>query len=153
MRKRGIELKINLSNKVVYSLIVIGILVIIGVGVWAYGTSEPSNFGHSLGELETCDDGETLMMVNEEWTCVSQGSSIELVSGPLNNKIVIFSKAYSVVRHSCKSTCENTAGLISGSAECVSAWRGSGIPVGCNEDLGTDINAVCLCRGLSTWNS
>jgi hypothetical protein len=82
MKKRGIELKINLSNKAIYTLIVVGILVIVGVGVWAYGTSSPSDFGHSLGEFEACDEGETLQVVDGEWDCVSG------VSGELNFKTV-----------------------------------------------------------------
>ena len=41
----------GISNRLLYTLITIGILAIIGVGVYAYGTSNPSNFGHSAGEL------------------------------------------------------------------------------------------------------
>jgi len=37
-KKEGIKLNINLSNRVFYTLIVIGILAIVSVGVWAYGT-------------------------------------------------------------------------------------------------------------------
>jgi hypothetical protein len=46
------KIQINFSNKWLYTFIVIGILAIIGIGVYAYGGSEPSVMGHSLGELE-----------------------------------------------------------------------------------------------------
>lgn len=50
-KKRGIKIKIELSNRWLYTLLILGILAIIGVGVWAYGTSSPSTFGHSGGEI------------------------------------------------------------------------------------------------------
>jgi len=40
------------SNRVLYTLITIGILAIVGVGVYAWGTSVPSTVGHSAGELD-----------------------------------------------------------------------------------------------------
>lgn len=70
-KKKGIEIKINFSEKWFYTLIVIGVLAIVGIGVYAYGTSEPSTFGHSLGEIATCNEGETLQVVGGEWTCVN----------------------------------------------------------------------------------
>ncbi len=50
-KKRGLTIKINLSNRWLYSLITLGILMIVAVGVWAYGTSSPSTFGHSSEEI------------------------------------------------------------------------------------------------------
>jgi len=46
------KLQINLTNRWLYTLIVFFSLVVIGVGVYAYGTSNPATFGHSAGELE-----------------------------------------------------------------------------------------------------
>ena len=43
-------IKIGMSNKSFYSLIVIGVLILVG-SVYAYGTSSPSVMGHSVGEL------------------------------------------------------------------------------------------------------
>jgi len=48
---KGLTLKINLSNRWLYTFIFIGILAIIAVGVYAYGTNNPSSFGHSSGEI------------------------------------------------------------------------------------------------------
>ncbi len=52
MKRKGLTIKVNLSNRWLYTLIVIGILTIIGVGVYAFGTTSPSTFGHSVGELD-----------------------------------------------------------------------------------------------------
>lgn len=71
-KKKGIEIKINFSKKWFYTLIAIAVLAIIGIGVYAYGTSDPSTFGHSLGEIETCAEGETLQVVDGEWACVTE---------------------------------------------------------------------------------
>lgn len=50
--KRGKGVHIYLSNKVAYTLMAILVLTIVGVGVYAFGTSSPSTFGHSAGELD-----------------------------------------------------------------------------------------------------
>jgi len=80
MKKRGIELKINLSNKLFYTFVVIGILVVVAVGVFALGNIP--NPGHSVSGLQTCAEGQTLQVVGGEWDCVSGGS------GGLNFKTV-----------------------------------------------------------------
>lgn len=49
--KKGVEIKINLSNRAIYTLIVIGILAIVGVGVWAY----TGNVGHTSDEIDETD--------------------------------------------------------------------------------------------------
>ncbi len=46
-KKRGIDL----SNKLIYTFVVLSILALIAAGVYAYGTNNPSNFGHSIGEI------------------------------------------------------------------------------------------------------
>ena len=45
------KIQINMSNKSFYSLAVIGVLVLLGIGVYAYGGSNPAIHGHSLSEL------------------------------------------------------------------------------------------------------
>ena len=52
---------LKFSNRVLYSLVTLGILAIFAVGVYAYGSSNPSSFGHSVGEIEgLCPAGKTL---------------------------------------------------------------------------------------------
>jgi len=51
-KKKELTIKINFSNRLLYTFIVLGILVLVAVGVYAYGTSNPSTFGHSTGEID-----------------------------------------------------------------------------------------------------
>jgi hypothetical protein len=77
-KKINIHVNINLSNRWFYTIIIIGILAIIGIGVYAYGTSNPSIFGHSLNELERCAEGQTLIVNESTWICVDfPGATVE----------------------------------------------------------------------------
>jgi hypothetical protein len=42
----------SMSNKLAYTLMVILSIALLGIGVYAYGTSNPSNMGHTLGEID-----------------------------------------------------------------------------------------------------
>lgn len=46
------KIQINMSNKLFYILIVVGVMSLLGVGVYAFGTSSPSVMGHSGMEIE-----------------------------------------------------------------------------------------------------
>ena len=46
------KFQINFSNKLFYTLVAIGIFIAIGIGVYAYGGSQPNVVGHSAGELD-----------------------------------------------------------------------------------------------------
>jgi len=74
MKKRSSKNKFDLSkvsNRTLYSLISIFVLLTIAVGVYAFGTSNPSNFGHSLGEinLPSCSSGQVLEYSGGNWVC------------------------------------------------------------------------------------
>jgi hypothetical protein len=71
-KKRGMQINIKISNKAVYTLIIVGILAIISVGVFALGSIP--NPGHPISELQTCEEGESLQVVEGEWACVSGGN-------------------------------------------------------------------------------
>lgn len=83
------EVRINLSNKLFYAVVLVGVFVLLGAGVYAYnvdGTGDPTIMGHSSDEIETpglptCGDGEVLRMVGEVWGCGTLGSSCEDLSG------------------------------------------------------------------------
>ena len=47
-----LNIHINFTNRVLYTFISFIALLIIGVGVFAFGTSTPATFGHSAGELD-----------------------------------------------------------------------------------------------------
>ena len=75
MKKRR---EINFSKRTYYSLITIGVLLLISVGVYAFGTDgkiPPSIFGHTFGEIQPprpCDDGQVLTWTgNPAWACKS----------------------------------------------------------------------------------
>ena len=69
----GINLNIHLSNKVFYSFLAVFIVAVFGVGIYAYGTSNPSDFGHSLGEVDfpSCSDGQVLKYSSGSLSCGS----------------------------------------------------------------------------------
>jgi len=140
-KKRGITIQINLSNKVLYTLIIIGILAIVGVGVWAYGTAVPSDFGHSLGELETCNEGETLVVMNGEWDCVDEVY--------FKDRIIMWGTAqHPFLKKSCQDTCElfaDSKGASPVSVKCIAAWDSSENPADCSTSMA---GGICLCRGL-----
>lgn len=55
-----IKLEINLTNKWLYSLIIISVLFIVSAGVWAYNSGKsPNVMGHSGEEIEVTIDGQT----------------------------------------------------------------------------------------------
>jgi len=71
-----VNIKINFSNKTIYLLASIFVLIAtIGV-VYATMGSIP-NPGHALSELQNCTNGETLVMSGGEWTCGSAGNFLE----------------------------------------------------------------------------
>jgi hypothetical protein len=76
-RKSGIH--IHLSNRLSYTLIAIGILIIIAVGVYAIG--EVPNPGHPISQLQTCDNNQILETVNGAWSCVALPSTSVCPSG------------------------------------------------------------------------
>jgi hypothetical protein len=80
-----VNININLSNRGIYSIIAFGIMMVLGVGTYAYGTSNPSDFGHSIGELEPpvgCSSGQILEWGGASWNCINNGPVINyLVNG------------------------------------------------------------------------
>ena len=70
-KSKGLNLHIHLSNRWLYTLIAIGIISILGVVVYAYGTSNPSAFGHSINELERCSSGQMLRTSGGSWVCTN----------------------------------------------------------------------------------
>jgi len=66
--------KIILSNRWLYTLITVGILICLSVGVYAVLGTTP-NPGHSISELQTCSNGEILQMVNGAWACTTAQTS------------------------------------------------------------------------------
>tara|TARA_Y100000034_G_scaffold125483_1_gene175086 strand:- start:265 stop:630 length:366 start_codon:yes stop_codon:yes gene_type:complete len=52
MMKKELKFNVTLNNRTIYTLIAFSIFILISVTVFAFGTSSPSTFGHSAGELD-----------------------------------------------------------------------------------------------------
>jgi len=52
MKRKGLTINIHLSTRWMCILIIIGILVLTGVVVYAFGTNNPSVLGHSSEEID-----------------------------------------------------------------------------------------------------
>jgi len=64
------KLEINFTNRSLYTLITFFIVVTLGVGVYALGTTP--NPGHSIAQIQTCDSaGQILKMSGGAWTCAT----------------------------------------------------------------------------------
>ncbi|MFZ1971166.1 MAG: collagen-like protein [Candidatus Nanoarchaeia archaeon] len=72
MKKRKKDSKRVYNNRLLYTLVVIGILAIVGVAVYADSPSAIiPNPGHSISEIQTCGtNGDTLEIVSGNWACV-----------------------------------------------------------------------------------
>jgi hypothetical protein len=84
MKGKKRKIKKNSNNRLMYFFVTIGILVALAVGVYAFGTFNPSSFGHSLGELAApagCIAGQILQYNGTSFVCGSGGSGSACPSG------------------------------------------------------------------------
>ena len=81
-KKRGIEIKINLSKRWLYTLIVIGILAIIGVGVYAVAVDKDEAW-HDESQVEVIIGSTTKSLQDaiDDGDFASEG--IDLISSPV----------------------------------------------------------------------
>jgi hypothetical protein len=78
MRKKKREVFKNISNKFAYTIITLCIMILLAIGVYAYGTSSPSVFGHSIGELApptSCTANQILTWTGSAWACTTPSSA------------------------------------------------------------------------------
>jgi hypothetical protein len=71
--------KIEISNKTFYTLVVAIAIVILAVGINAFGTSNPPVFGHSIGELappSPCNSNQYLQWTGAAWKCSASAGGI-----------------------------------------------------------------------------
>ena len=71
------KIQVSISNKSFYSLAVFGVLILLGIGVYAYGSSNPAIHGHSINELTPpagCAGGQVLGWSGANWQCVDMES-------------------------------------------------------------------------------
>ena len=68
---------INFTNKWLYSFIAVGVLILLGVGVYAFGGVQPNIMGHSTNEIAPptgCGMGQVLTWGGDSWDCVDMAS-------------------------------------------------------------------------------
>jgi hypothetical protein len=77
MKGKKRKIKKNFHNRLIYFFVTIGILVALAVGVYAFGTFNPSYFGHSAGEIAApagCTAGQVLQYNGTSFVCGSGGA-------------------------------------------------------------------------------
>jgi hypothetical protein len=88
--KKRLSININFTNRFLYTFISVVIILIVGVSVYAFGTSTPSTFGHSVGELAPptgCNANEILQWSGSVWACtdsvawIKSGNNIYYTTG------------------------------------------------------------------------
>ncbi|HTY44025.1 MAG TPA: hypothetical protein VMC80_02185 [Patescibacteria group bacterium] len=70
------NIKIVLSNRWLYTFLTIFIVVLFGIGVYAYGTNNPAVFGHTINETSppsSCVAGQFLQWngTTQKWVCAT----------------------------------------------------------------------------------
>ena len=50
--KKSLNIQINFTKRTLYTIISFLVILLAGVVVYAFGTSDPPTFGHSAGELD-----------------------------------------------------------------------------------------------------
>jgi hypothetical protein len=77
------RVNINMSNRSFYSLITLGVLILLGAGILVVDAYASSNgVGHSYTELQPCGNGQILKIVNGVWSC---GEDIDTNTVPIAN--------------------------------------------------------------------
>lgn len=65
----------NTQNTIAYVISALGVIALVAFGVSAYGTTTPSNFGHTItdeiGSPAGCQSGQVLQWTGSSWTCVN----------------------------------------------------------------------------------
>jgi|WetSurMetagenome_2_1015567.scaffolds.fasta_scaffold21883_8 hypothetical protein len=84
MKYKKRKIKKNFNNRLIYFFVTLGILVALAFGVYAFGTFNPSSFGHSLGELAApsgCTAGQLLQYNGTSFVCGSGAGGSACPSG------------------------------------------------------------------------
>lgn len=116
-KRRKVTININLSNRWLYTLIAIGIVLVVCVGVYAVGIIP--NPGHQINQLQTCDNNQILETVNGVWTCVALPSA---PSGTISGLEMVTKICPS--SSSCNVPCSSGKKILSGSGYCTGAIVG-----------------------------
>ena len=99
-KKNNSFLNKKISNRLSYTIIGVFIFILLAIGVYSYGTTNPPVFGHSTGELAPpasgCSAGQVLTWTDSGWACNSV-SGVSGISGTgTTNYLTKFTGATSV---------------------------------------------------------
>ena len=126
-KKRGLKINFSkVSNRTLYSLISIFLILTVAVGVYAYGTSNPSNFGHSAGEIsglkafatdgiDSCPAGSSIRVINNAGTVTCETDDTGASAQNLNQVL-------SQGNNAGNNEIVNVNGLRIGSSSSPGAW-------------------------------
>ena len=109
------KIQINMSDRLFYALVVIGVVGLSGVGVYAFGSSDPTVMGHSSAEMEgVClTDGVNCDVTKEYVDSLMSYSACGWYDGkvcPVENDTSLLLSGYSSTQVKCcgvgAATCE-----------------------------------------------
>jgi len=89
MKKRK-GIRINFTNRWLYTLIAILILAVIGVGVYALNPGVIPNPGHNYTAIATCAEGQGLVTQGGKWVCSTGGGYC--AGGTCNGNLIVNGK-------------------------------------------------------------
>jgi len=85
-------MRLNISNLIAYLFLIFGTFVMLGIGISAYGTNNPSSLGHSFSEVQApspCTSGRFLQYDSSGWKCKSYSPYLGFLnldnSGPIQD--------------------------------------------------------------------
>jgi hypothetical protein len=104
MRKKKREVFKNISNKFAYTIITLCIMILLAIGVYAYGTSSPSVFGHSIGEVApptSCTANQVLTWTGSAWACTtaSVNHAIAIYRAPISSTAILSCSSVDLIRN------------------------------------------------------
>ena len=148
--KRGLQININLSNKVFYSLIAIASLLIISGVAYAYHSgASPSVFGHSGEEIEVTLGGTTTTLNN----ALSSLSTSAMTSGEGASMSLPGTGTYTVLIQSSYFSCEDYQTTLKLDGTVVRTYTGKNEDTaGCNQN--TIMGKITgVSAGSHTWST
>jgi hypothetical protein len=117
MKKKREGIQINLSNRWLYTFIIVGILAIIGVGVYAIPPGVAPNPGHSLSDIGVpagCSTNDSLKWSGTNLVCAHTTALYITASTPGSEGNLTFSPNSYPARPTCRTcTYNNVCGASS----------------------------------------
>lgn len=146
--KRGLKIQIKFSNRLLYTLIALGIVLIIATGVYA-ATYTASGAGHPYTEISACGtDGQILKMVGGVWACAADDAGSGTSQWGTSGSNIYFPNPVSGSgKVGIGTTSPNSLLEIRG------AGGGASFRVGNNNAVGTQYISIDHSSALSTFNA